>query len=162
MKILRSFIGNVTPGTVAGSKAVVVSADKDISSFRNLTATLVTAATAALTALSIMPRIPIRADVAGAGTTQSNAAAIAGTGFTTVTGADGTVGVKLPVPVAGDVIILKNADAAAAALKVYADAVGTTINGVAGTTAFSVATDCPVTFIAVSASAWNSLPLVAS
>jgi len=34
-----SYLDGLTPGTVTASKAVVVSADKDIASFRNMTAT---------------------------------------------------------------------------------------------------------------------------
>jgi hypothetical protein len=60
------------------------------------------------------------ATVAATGSAQGDAAAIAH-GFTLVSAADGTKGVKLPAAAAGGLCIVKNADAANAILKVYPD-----------------------------------------
>jgi hypothetical protein len=78
--------------------------------------------------------------LAAAGSTQTDAAAIATT-VARVTAADGTKGVKLPalagIP-AGRQLTIINSDVTNA-LKVYSNAAGETIDGQAGTTAVSVA-----------------------
>jgi hypothetical protein len=84
-------IDGVTAGTVAASKAVVVNADKDISSFRNLTATgTVTAQTLAIGAASIVEAELERLDGISSGTVTASKVVVAGgskdiTGFRNVT-----------------------------------------------------------------------------
>lgn len=93
-------------------------------------------------------------NLAGAGTNQSNAGQIT-TNITNGTGADGTVGIKLPTIVAGEVYTVYNSHATNA-LKIYAQ--GTeTINGTIGSTAYSLAALTGVTFTAVSATSWTAI-----
>lgn len=109
--------------------------------------------------LNARPRI--NADVAGAGTIQSDAAALL-EGFTVGTGANGTVGWRLPPPVApfGQVVIFKGTTAGVA--KMWPN-VGAQINGVGTDTAMSFASGLiPATLIAKSATQWYTLPLVPS
>lgn len=99
--------------------------------------------------------------VAATGSTNTDAAALT-TGFNLVTAADATKGVILPDSVAGTVIIVKNADAANAVLKVYPDS-GAAINALTATTgAFSMAAKTSCIFVAYSGTQWYSVPLVAS
>lgn len=82
--------------------------------------------------------------VAATGSTQADAAALPTT-VQRVTAADATKGVKLgalSTYTTGQVILIANA--AAAVLKLYSDAAGETINGTAGTTAFSIAANAVV------------------
>jgi hypothetical protein len=81
--------------------------------------------------------------------------------FNWVTAADATKGVIIPAPTAGRVIIVKNDDAANAILKVYAPG-SAKINGVAGSTAFSMAAKTACLFVAYDTTDWFSVPLVAS
>lgn len=142
--------GGGTAGTVAASKAVVVDANKDISSFRNLTATTLTGNI----------RITVNPDVAAAGTVLADAAQLL-EGFQVVTGADGTKGVKLPAtPTAGTLVWIKGTTAGV--LKVWPDAAAT-INAIGSNGAISLTTGAmPSLFIAKSATQWYTLPLVAS
>lgn len=109
---------------------------------------------------SSMPVIPVNADVAAAGTVLADAAQLLA-GFTVVTGANGTVGVKLPAtPAAGTVVWIKGT--AAGVLKVWPDAAAT-INGIGSNGALSMTTGLmPLLFIAKSPTQWYTLPLVAS
>lgn len=113
-----------------------------------------------LKTFSVMPIIPVNTDVAAAGTTVADAAQLS-SGFTRVTGADGTKGVKLPAtPAAGTVVIIKGT--AAAVLKVWPDAAAT-INAIGSNGALSLASGAiPAWFIAYSPTQWYSLPLVPS
>lgn len=105
-------------------------------------------------------KIPVNADVAATGTNLATAAQLS-QGFTVVTSADGTVGVKLPAtPVAGTVVIVKGTTAGV--LKVYPDAAAT-INAIGSNGAISLASGAiPAIFIAKSATQWYTLPLVPS
>lgn len=107
-----------------------------------------------------MPIIPVNADVAATGSVLADAAQLS-TGFTVVTGADGTKGVKLPAtPTAGSIVIIKGTTAGV--LKVWPDAAAT-INAVAANGAISLASGAiPAIFIAKSATQWYTLPLVPS
>lgn len=107
-----------------------------------------------------MPIIPVNSDVAAAGSTVTDAAQLS-SGFTVVTGADGTKGVKLPAtPAAGTIVIIKGT--AAAVLKVWPDAAAT-INAVGSNGAISLASGAiPAIFIAKSTTQWYSIPLVPS
>ncbi len=109
---------------------------------------------------SSMPIFPVNADVAAAGSTVTDAAQLS-SGFTVVTGADGTKGVKLPAtPAAGTMVIIKGT--AAAVLKVWPDAAAT-INAIGSNGALSLASGAiPAIFIAKSTTQWYSLPLVPS
>ena len=79
--------------------------------------------------------LPDYATVAAAGSSQSNAAAI-NARIVTITGADGTKGVKLPAPAAGLEIIVVHT-VGTKSLPVYGNG-SETINGVAGATGVSV------------------------
>ena len=97
---------------------------------------------------------------AAAGSTRADATAMTAS-FNWVTGADATKGVVLPAPTAGRIIALKNDDTANAVLKVYAPG-SAQINGVAGTTAFSVAAKKACFFVAYDTTDWFSIPLLPS
>lgn len=99
--------------------------------------------------------------VAATGSSNTDAASL-GYGFVLVTGADAAKGVILPNAAPGTMIIVKNADAANAVLKVYPDS-GAAINALTATTgAFSMAAKTSCIFVAYSATQWYSVPLVAS
>lgn len=107
-----------------------------------------------------MPIIPVNTDVAAAGSTVSDAAQLSA-GFTVVTGANGTLGVKLPAtPAAGTIVIIKGTTAGV--LKVWPDAAAT-INAIGSNGAISLASGViPAIFIAKSATQWYTLPLLPS
>lgn len=109
---------------------------------------------------SSMPIIPVNPDLAATGTNLATAAQLL-TGFTVVTGADGTVGVKLPAtPAAGSMVIIKGTTAAV--LKVWPDAAAT-INAIGSNGAMSLASGViPAIFIAKSATQWYTIPLLPS
>jgi len=104
-----------------------------------------------------MPRIPT-ATVAAAGDAQANAAAIT-TGFTLVSAADATKGVKLPAAVAGAVCIVKNN--VAAVLKVW-PATGDAINAESVNANDVLAASTSATYVAYDATTWYSIPLLGS
>jgi hypothetical protein len=97
---------------------------------------------------------------AAAGSTRADATAMTAS-FNWVTAADATKGVVLPAPTAGRLLVVKNDDTANAVLKVYAPG-SAKINGVAGTTAFSMAAKTACWFVAYDTTDWFSVPLVAS
>lgn len=104
-------------------------------------------------------RFPVGADVAAAGSTQTDAALLA-EGFQVVTGANGTLGVKLPVAVRGAVVIIKGTTAGV--LKVWPNS-GAAINALTGDAAMSLASGLiPAILIAKSATQWYTLPLLPS
>jgi len=106
-----------------------------------------------------MFRIPRNAPVAGAGTVQGDAAALS-EGFTTITGANGTVGWRLPTAVAGAIVIIKGTTAGVA--KIW-PATGAQINAVGTNTAMSLASGAiPAFFIADSTTQWYTIPLLPS
>lgn len=101
------------------------------------------------------------ANLAATGTVLADAAQLSA-GFTVVTAADGTVGVKLPAaPAAGTVVIVKNVDAANAVLKVWPDAAAG-INAIAAHAAISLAAKVSAVFIADSTTQWYTVPLLPS
>jgi predicted RecA/RadA family phage recombinase len=100
------------------------------------------------------------ATVAATGSAQGDAAAIAD-GFTLVSAADGTKGVKLPAAAAGGLCIVKNADAANAILKVYPDT-GDAINALGANAALSMAAKTSAVFVAFDATTWYTIPLLPS
>ena len=97
---------------------------------------------------------------AAAGSTRADATALTAS-FNWVTAADAAKGVVLPAPTAGRVVVIKNDDTANAILKVYAPG-SAQINGVAGSTAFSMAAKTAGFFVAYDTTDWFSVPLVAS
>lgn len=103
---------------------------------------------------------PINTTVAAAGTVLADAAQLY-PGFTIVTGANGTVGVKLPAtPAPGTVVIIKGTTSGV--LKVWPDAAAT-INAIGANGAMSLASGViPAIFIATSATQWYTLPLLPS
>lgn len=105
--------------------------------------------------------LPVAA-VAAAGSTDADAAAISAYGVVHATGADGTKGVKLPAASAGKVVIVKNADAANAILKVY-PATGDKINsGTATTGSLNMAAKTATMLVALDDTDWFSVPLLPS
>lgn len=106
---------------------------------------------------SSMFRVPT-ATVAATGSTQANAAAIT-TGFTLVSAADATKGVRLPTAVAGDVAIVKNG--AAAILKIW-PATSDGINAIAVDGSLDIAANTSVLLVAYDATTWYSVPLLPS
>lgn len=108
---------------------------------------------------SSMFKIPINSPVAGAGSVIGDAAALS-TGFTVITGANGTLGWKLPVTTGGDVVILKGTTAGVA--KIWPQT-GGQINAVGTSTAMSLASGAiPVILISISATQWYTIPLLPS
>jgi len=96
--------------------------------------------------------------VAAAGSTQTNATEIT-TGFTLVSGADDTKGVRLPAAEAGAICIIKVGDGAD--LKVY-PATGDVINALSANGAITVVDDVCFMFIAYDSTTWYTLPLLPS
>lgn len=100
------------------------------------------------------------ATVAAAGSSQTDAASIT-TGFTLVTAADDTKGVKLPAAVAGSVAVVKSS-VSNKILKVY-PATGDAINALSANAAISLASGPTIAmFIAYDATTWYTLPLLPS
>lgn len=97
------------------------------------------------------------AAVAAAGSTQTNAAAVT-VGFTNVTGADGTKGVRLPAAIAGSVAYIRNA--AAQPLKVY-PATGDKINGGTADAAVIMENSTTMIIIALDTTDWYTLVFTA-
>jgi hypothetical protein len=101
--------------------------------------------------------------VTATGSTAADAARLK-RGFQTVTGADGTKGVKLPAAnrtKPGDMVVIKGLTNAI--LKVWPGSTGGIINGLAADAAMSLPTGLiPATFIADTTSQWYTVPLVPS
>lgn len=91
------------------------------------------------------------ASPAAAGNSVANATAMTAQ-YNTVTGADGTKGVLLPVAAADEVVTVVNTDASNA-LKVYA-ITGSQINALGSTVAYSVTPGQTATFVGRSATLW--------
>jgi hypothetical protein len=115
----------------------------------------ITGASIGVTALNLDVAKP-----AAAGSTRADATSMTAS-FNWVTAADATKGVVIPAPTAGRIIVVKNDDTANAVLKVYAPG-SAKINGVAGSTAFSMAAKTACLFVAYDTTDWFSVPLVAS
>lgn len=140
MRLTNWFVPPFTIGLTKAKRALVTDANN------NLT-------------FAIMPIIPT-ATVAAAGSTQTDAAAIA-TGFTLVSAANATKGVLLPAAAAGLVCIVKNIDAANAMLKIW-PAGTNVINALSASAAFSIAAKTSVILVAYDATTWYSVPLLPS
>jgi len=98
------------------------------------------------------------ATVAATGSTQADAAQLAG-GFTLVSGADATKGVKLPAAAAGRVVILKNG--ANAVLKVW-PSTDDAINAITANSNYVLAANTSSILVAYDSTTWYSVPLLAS
>ena len=98
------------------------------------------------------------ATVAATGSTQSDAASVSD-GFTLVSAADATKGVKLPAAVAGRTVILKNN--ANAVLKVW-PATGGGINAITVDSNYVLAAYTSSLLVAYDSTTWYSVPLLAS
>lgn len=108
---------------------------------------------------SSMPRIPVGANVAAAGADQAGAAALV-EGAQVVTGANGSLGVRLPVAGIGAIVIIKGTTSGV--LLVYPDT-GAAINAVAANSAMSLASGViPALFWKHTATQWYTLPLLPS
>jgi hypothetical protein len=103
---------------------------------------------------------PVNTGVAAAGSTLADATQIY-PGITVVSGANGTVGVKLPpTPTPGTICLIKGTTSGV--LKVWPDAAAT-INAISSNGALSMTTGLmPLLLFATSATQWYTLPLVAS
>lgn len=100
------------------------------------------------------------ATVAATGSAQGDAAAVT-EGFTLVSAADATKGVKLPAAAAGKVCLIKNIDVANAVLKVYPNT-SDVINALSADAAISMAAKTSALFVAYDATTWYTLPLLPS
>jgi len=98
------------------------------------------------------------ATVAAAGSTQSDAAAVA-QGFTLVSAADATKGVKLPTAAAGAMCFVKNG--AAAVLKIWPNT-DDAVNALSADASLDIAASTSVILVAYDATTWYSFPLLAS
>lgn len=107
---------------------------------------------------SVVPTIPV-ATVAATGTVQADAASVAASTFTVVTGADAAKGVKLPAASAGLYVEIKNNENAV--LKVW-PATGDSINAIAVNSNYTMAAFTSAIFRAQNATNWFTTPLVAS
>jgi hypothetical protein len=143
------------PELVAGT--TITDATITGATIANATSTGGTFSAPTLTGASLSVNV---AKPAAAGSTRADATAMTAS-FNWVTAADATKGVILPAPTAGRLVVVKNDDTANAVLKVYAPG-SAKINGVAGSTAFSMAAKTACWFVAYDATDWFSVPLVAS
>lgn len=151
---------------MANNKPVGVAySDPELVSGTTITGAVVSGGTVSGATISSSPvsGASVSVDVAkpaAAGSSRTDATAMTAS-FNWVTAADGTKGVILPAPTAGRLLVVKNDDTANAILKVYAPG-SATINGVAGSTAFSMAAKTAGWFVAYDTTSWFSVPLVAS
>ena len=98
--------------------------------------------------------------VAADGAAATTATPISIYGIVTVSGADGTKGVKLPTAAAGRVVILKNL--AAAVLKVYPGTDDKINGGTATTGSLNMAASTSAVYAAYDGENWFSVPLLPS
>jgi hypothetical protein len=97
------------------------------------------------------------------GTNQATGGAVTlvNSGIVNVSGANTTTGITLAVSVPGSMVAVVNT--AAHVLKVYGNATDSaTINGTAGTTAYTIAASASSMFIANATAAWQTIPLTSS
>jgi hypothetical protein len=100
--------------------------------------------------------------VAAAGSGATTAASATTYGIIVGTGADGTKGIKLPTAKAGKIVIVKNADAANAVLKVYPATDDKINSGTATTGSLNMAAKTSAVFVAISDVDWFTVPLLPS
>lgn len=98
--------------------------------------------------------------VAAAGAAATTATAISVYGIVTVSGGDGTKGVKLPTAAAGRVVIVKNL--ASAVLKVYPGTSDKINGGTATTGSLNMASTTSAVYAAYDDENWFSVPLLPS
>lgn len=153
-------------GAVAAAAAVTVGTTLGVTGAATLGSAVVTAGATVGTTLgvtglatfTVMPRLP-ESNLAATGTNLATAAQLVA-GFVTVSGGDGTVGVKLPAtPATGTWVVVKNNSAAV--LKVWPDAAAT-INAIGSNANIAMAANTPAIFFADSATQWWTIPLLPS
>jgi secreted PhoX family phosphatase len=143
---------NTTPVGVAFS-------DPELVAGTTITGATISGGTVSATDITTTGGLYIKtATVAATGSTQSDAASVSD-GFTLVTAADATKGVKLPAAIAGRTVILKNG--AAAILKVW-PASGDGINAIAVDSNYVLAANTSSLLVAYDSTTWYSVPLLAS
>lgn len=103
----------------------------------------------------VLAAFPMRT-LAAAGSVIGNAAAVAGTGVTRVTGADNTTGVQLPASPTGKLVVLQNS-VADKTLKVYPQA-NAGINATGTNTAYVMPAGSVRHFYGYNATAWITEP----
>ena len=106
-----------------------------------------------------MPKFPVITGTVAAGSTVTDATLIAAAGIVPVTGADGTKGVALPASGQGSVVFVFNQSGSI--LKLYPLAVGTLNDGSTGA-ALSIAAHSCAVVVAITDTAWRSIPLLPS
>lgn len=124
-------------------------------------ANLQSATVASLTVGTSGLTLPVET-VAAAGSGAATATAATVYGVVVATGADATKGIKLPPAAAGKVVIVKNADAANAILKVYPGTDDKINSGTATTGSLNMAAKTSAMFVAISDVDWFSIPLLPS
>jgi hypothetical protein len=139
-------------GTLVGTTSTQTLTNKTLTS-PTITAPTITNSTTTI----------VTATLAGAGSNIATANAITSTypAFIFATGANNSVGIQLPVAVAGARYIIQNDATANNVLKVYAQ-VNSTINALSANTALSMAANSTAEFIAYNATAWFTNPKVPS
>ena len=143
--------------TAIGATAATVT-DQATVTAASQTITTLTATTGNITALGIMPTLPVANPAAG-GTAIGNATALtAGVNF--VTGANDTAAVVLPTGGAGVVTVVMNT-VANKQLPVFPH-VGGTINALSGNASITMGNGTAAMFIGGNSTAWRTLPLVPS
>jgi len=138
---VENAFGGVTAGTVTASKGLVVDANKALDEL------VVSKLRLAITAVTAV------------GSVQSLATNTLSYGLNVVKGGGTDLGLTLPTPLTGGVVVVKNNTASAAI--VYPGGVASTsiINALATTTGVSVATLKSHTFICENSTQWWTLPL---
>jgi secreted PhoX family phosphatase len=137
----------------------VAFSDPELVSGTTITGATISGGTVSATDITTTGGLYIKtATVAATGSTQSDAASVSD-GFTLVTAADATKGVKLPAAIAGRTVILKNG--AAAILKVW-PASGDGINAIAVDSNYVLAANTSSLLVAYDSTTWYSVPLLAS
>jgi hypothetical protein len=144
------YLDSVTPGTAASSKAVVLGTSGEIS----------TITTAEITNLAVANLKVAVTAVTAVGSVQSLATNSLVGGLNVITGGGTNLGVKLPAPVTGTVVLVKNATASAALI--YGDVTATIINALATSTGYSVGAGLDTILVNENSTRWWTFPLVAS
>ncbi len=145
-----------------GVTAVTTAATQTLTN-KTLTSPTVTGGTATNTTLVTPTHTMGFQELAGAGTTITDAAAItaASGSFIHATGGNNSVGIILPTAAAGKYYYVKNADAANGIMKVYPQ-VNSQINAVAANGALSMAAKTAAVFVAMNATNWATFSLLPS
>jgi hypothetical protein len=137
----------------------VAFSDPELVAGTTITGATISGGTVSATDITTTGGLSIKsATVAATGSTQSDAASVSD-GFTLVSAADATKGVKLPAAVAGRTVILKNN--ANAVLKVW-PATGDGINAITVDSNYVLAAYTSSLLVAYDSTTWYSVPLLDS